>query len=346
MEATPRHKQGQVFDLFADSPDQHEDPQGWLAWRDHGVGGSEIKMLLDEDPYRPGDEGWQYLWRAKMGYPLPERTEALMLAAERGHALEPIAAGLCAKETGYIVDRVKVGQVYQLNPRVRSTLDGHIYRTLADAQTASNRGTLEIKTVSESIFRQIISKGPRKGDILQLQQNMLVDNSGWGGLFYLHPDSWRRIFFPFVADHDVQQLIVETIADFWGYIESGTPPPLKKKARKVELPEVSGDIAEITDPRFFLAFQDLAAAERILMEAGQLKDEAQHTIALLMKEGHLEIGEGYGRRVYLRPAAGRKTFDKALLQHHHPEIDVTDPRYYKVGADSTYFRVFQLKEGE
>ncbi len=325
---------GQQENLFAPSPDQHLDPEGWLNWRRFGVGGSDVKALLGEDQYR----SLFNLWQDKVGLNFDEADEKLMKMAKRGHKLEPLAADEFAEEMGMKVRRINRGMVHPDECRWRGTIDRRI-NSLGDGR---GPGTLEIKTVTQMGFRQILNKGARKGDILQFHSNAAITGDSWGGLFYLQPDTWQTKWFPLEADGTIQEGIWEAIREFWPLVESKTPPPMDKKLDKeVKIPDSGGEVGIIADPRFQAGFEDFETAESILKEAEAMKKDARKALELLMAEHGFPVAEGYGRKIFCRPQAGRSSFDKDSFQHTHPEINLAN--FQKVGKQSTYFRIFPVK---
>ncbi len=322
------------FDLFAPSPDQHEDPEGWLGWRSHGVGGSDVKALLGEDKYRSLFQ----LWQEKVGLSYDEASESLMKMAKRGHKLEPLAADEFTEETGMKVRRINKGLVHPDECRWRGTID----RRINDQGDGRGPGTLEIKTVTQMAFRQILNKGARPGDVLQFHSNAAILGDSWGGLFYLQPDTWQTKWFPMEADPVIQEGIRDAIREFWPMVESKTPPAMDKKLDKVvKIPDSGGEVGVLTDDRFDLSFGDYEAAEAIIKEAEEMKKDARKVLELLMAEHGMPVAEGYGRKIFCRPQAGRSSFDKESFQHTHPEINLAN--FNKPGKPSTYFRIFPVK---
>jgi hypothetical protein len=191
-------------------------------------------------------------------------------------------------------------------------------------------------------FRKMKREGARRKDILQFHSNCAVTGDSWGGLYYFNREDTETKWFPLDADPEIQEAIHSAIVEFWPSVDSGIPPEQAKLETEVKIPDAGGEVKPITDDRFAFAFDDYDQACAIIKEAEELKQSAKAALEILMAENEAKVAEGFGRRIFCREQAGRKSLDKEALQREYPELDLR--LFQKVGSPSTYFRIFKVKE--
>jgi len=306
----------------------NEDRQAWLEERAKGIGGSDVSVLFDENPWKTR----QQLWEEKTGKVALEEIDNAIL--ERGHVLEPIVADKYSQETGRMVQRRNSPYVVQDKPYIRCNVDRDI---LKDERGV---GILEIKTANLAVYRKFIHYGLPNMYHLQLQHNLLASKRDWGAFAVFNADMWKLHHFDVDSDKEIQERIEEEIDTFWTqYVEKDIPPPEQIEEKRVELPKLgTGTIITMDSPEWSLAVQELREAKEMSDDAAALLETAKNGIKELM--GDNEVCEGSGMRCYYKMGAPRKTLDKSKLQKDNPNLDLD--KYMKEGKASRSFRNYEL----
>ena len=110
----------------------------WLAYRQKGIGGSDVAALLGISPWRTARD----LFYDKLNIAVVEDHEDNWVALEMGHLLEPLVAKIFQHRTGYKIYQIKKMFQHPKYPWMLADVDYFV--ELPDGTTA----ILEIKTTN------------------------------------------------------------------------------------------------------------------------------------------------------------------------------------------------------
>jgi putative phage-type endonuclease len=290
----------------------HIDRDAWLAERKTGIGGSEISAILGMHPYSTPLQ----IWERKMGF-AEEQVETA--AMRRGTILEPIAADLYAEQTGRAIRRQPMRRDKD-NPHRLVTIDRQIL-----ACDERGTGVLEIKVPGFFAFEKIRDYGVPEYQVMQLQWAMGILGYQWGSYAAFHADGFELITFDIDFDPELFALMADGCDRWWQrHIVEGLRPGGEEEDETpvITVPEVRGRVVVRGDEEWQEAAQMLVEAKEMLDQAKEVYEQAESHIKHLIGEEN-EICEGGGYRASWAWCAGRKAFDKKLLQKAHPEINLS-----------------------
>lgn len=262
--------------LRADAPRDQ-----WLAERTHGVGGSDVPVLLGASPYGSPYEVWQ----SKVDPRADEPTDAMT----RGTRLEPVLAQWFCDDTGLTVRRCGLLARRDADHR-RVNLD----RLTEDA------GVLEIKTHSPwaGEAAEWDLGGYSRRAYVQGQWGLAVSGRSRLWLAALVGVDWH-IRGPLPRDETLIATMTEVVDRFWvDYVVPRVPPPVDwERASDAELdarwPTVETDATtDVTG----------SAAEALALTVDQLAD-VQADLAVRSSEARRLEKVRDGLRTRLRAAA-------------------------------------------
>lgn len=191
----------------------HDAPRdAWLAARRHGMGGSDIPLLMGVANPKHGSE--YDLWLDKTGRAGPD--QAPTHAMTRGNWLEPHLADYFTERTGVAVRPVGLC-AYRPNPIIRATPD----RLTADG------GIVEIKTIGSfaDIRWEYRGGNVARAPYVQLQVELLVTGRTHGWVLAYEIDQAPMLRGPFAADRELHQRIIERVTSWWErHVVADSPP--------------------------------------------------------------------------------------------------------------------------
>ena len=277
--STAVYPSGATVILTPDAPREE-----WHAVRKSGIGGSDIVAICGLNDWTSPLE----IWLKKTGQPVPRRVdEVLDEAAEMGHELEPFVASRFTKKTKLPVfenpGTLRLPQI----PWALVNLD----RTTEEAGLP---GVVEIKTRSSYALGDWLDEPPVDVQV-QTQWQMLV--TGWSfGYVAASIGGQRTIVHRIERDEQLIDDLLAIGAEFWGWVETGTQPPLDGSAATGNLldrihahPTRKDVVADAAEVEKWLnirrtAHEQIAAAEIAATEA----------------DNHLKALASDGTDVYIR----------------------------------------------
>jgi putative phage-type endonuclease len=279
MSTATAYPSGAVVALAADASREE-----WHAVRKTGIGGSDICSICGLNEWTSPLE----IWLEKTGQPIPRRVdEVLDEAAEMGHELEPFVARRFTKKTGLpIFDNPGTLRLPDV-PWALVNLD----RTTVEADLP---GVVEIKTRSSFALKDWIDEPPVDVQV-QTQWQMLL--TGWSfGYAVVSIGGQRTITHRIERDEKLIDDLLAIAAEFWGWVTTGTQPPLDGSHATGQLldrlhahptrKDVTADAAEV---------EKWLAIRRSAQEQMQAADTA-----LTEADNHLKALAGDGTDVYIR----------------------------------------------
>lgn len=277
----------------------HIDEAAWLEERKTGIGGSEIAVLFDENPYKTQED----LRREKLGLNDPVEVTPAM---ERGSRLEDIIAEVYSEQTGRKLRRAPMRQMKE-HPLVMATVDRLI---------VGERGCVELKCPGWHSFNEIQYEGLPPRWLLQGQQEALVYGRDFTSFGVFNADAWKLVFFDVEADAVIQSLIVERVEEWWDrHIIKGEPAP--SGVDPIELPTIGVSVERREDDELLEHLTDQFLSGR------ELKSDAEGGMGLMKDAiashlGALGTFETANARIHHKVRQGRRTFQAKALAAHRP----------------------------
>lgn len=295
----------------------------WKKLRSQYIGGSDAAAVVGlnafSSPYS--------LWAEKTGrVPGFEGN----LATEVGTFLEEFVAQKFASETGKKVRRVNQSFFNSDYPWAIANIDRDI---------VGEDAGLEIKTTSELNLKRFRGgEYPANYYVQCVHYMAITGKKKW----YLAVLIGNRDFRWFEIERDDAEItaLMEAESEFWGYVQTNTPPPVDGMKATTETiselyPESSGSSVDL------YGHQD--AIDQYLAIGQQIKElkELQAEMANLIKDymGEAERGENDRYKVSWK-SSERKTFDSKAFASDHKNMDLS--KYYKTTLTRT-FRVTEKK---
>lgn len=304
------------------------DETAWHAFRATGLGGSDLPAIVGLNQYTSPLE----IWLRKTGQTVPRRENPVLdETAEMGHELEPVVARRFTKRTGLPAIA---------NPGTLRRPDKPHMIVNLDRATIENdeMGILELKTRSSYALNDWLDETPVDTTV-QVQWQLAVTGFTFGYTACLIGGQ-RTIVHRITRDDELISNL-EAIADeFWGWVETGTRPPLDGSHATGEL--LDRLHATPTDQ---IVVADAAEVEKWLAIRASAKEQiAAADIALTEAENHLKAIAGDHTDVHVRGALayswrrrrGQISWKSAALDLD-PDLD---PEPYR-GADTRVLNVPQ-----
>ena len=297
--------------------------EDWLEYRKQGIGGSDASVACGISRYKSPVE----LWLEKTGQlPNQEAGEA----AYWGTQLEPLVRAEFTRRTG-----IEVSHTMQLlqspeHPFMLANLDGTCEHPdfgpcIFEAKTAS---AYKAKEWDNSIPEEYL---------LQIQHYMAV--TGYRGTCIAALIGGNTFRWRFVErDEALIAVMIHLEAEFWGYVQDGTPPPLdcsEASARllseqfpasvpqsQITLPDTASDL---------LRQYDAACEQLEVLE--EKKREAENLLKQML--GANETGTARGTVITWKNVTQERLDSKALKAEH--------PALYQKYANKTTYRRFSIQ---
>ncbi|CAM5390283.1 hypothetical protein STENM36S_06312 [Streptomyces tendae] len=297
----------------------------WHAIRQSGLGGSDLPAICGLNKWTSPLE----IWLKKTGQAVPRREDPVLNeAAENGHDLEPFVASRFTKKTGLPAHQ---------NPGTLRRPDLPWALVNLDRYTIENGqpGVVELKTRSSYALTDWLDEVPIDTQI-QVQWQLAV--TGWTfGYTACLIGGQRTIVHRIDRDEQMIADLLNIAAEFWGWVEAGTQPPIDGSVATGELldrlhanPDTDVVVADATEVEGWLqqrahAKEQLAAAEIALTDA----DNHLKAIAGDAVEVHIR-----GEKAYSWPRYSRKgRIDFAALTEDYPGLDLdayrSEPTTYR-----------------
>ncbi|MFE6815958.1 YqaJ viral recombinase family protein [Streptomyces sp. NPDC057677] len=309
---TLAYPSGAQIVLAPDAP-----PNEWHAVRATGIGGSDIVAICGLNQYTSPLE----IWLKKRGEAVPRRNDPVLdESAEMGHELEPFVASRFTKKTGLpVIDNPGTLRL-PTHPHMLVNLDR---ATIENDET----GALEIKTRSSYALKDWIDEAPVE---VQIQTQWQIAVTGWSFAYAAASIGGQRVIVHRI-NRD-QQMIDNLIAigsEFWGWVQSGTRPPLDGS-------HATGQLLDRlhANPVEQVVIADPAKVEKWLKIRATAKEQAEAAdIAITEAENHLKAIAGDATDVHIRgelayswrPRRGSIHWKEAALDAD-PDIDAEQYR--------------------
>lgn len=256
----------------------------WHAVRSTGFGGSDLPAIIGLSPYTSPTE----IWLRKTGQTVPRQDNPVLSeAAEMGHELEPVVARRFSKQTGLPVIE---------NPGTLRRPDKPHMIVNLDRATIENGepGVVELKTRSSYALNDWLDETPVDTTV-QVMWQLAV--TGWQfGYTACLIGGQRTIVHRIQRDNDLIANL-EAIADeFWGWVQTGTRPPLDGS-------HATGQLLDRlhANPIDQIVVADAAEVEKWLAIRASAKEQiAAADIALTEAENHLKAIAGDSTDVHAR----------------------------------------------
>lgn len=196
----------------------------WIDFRQSGIGGSEISSVLGLNPYKSACQ----LFYEKIGmYPADVPPNMAMFM---GNRLEDVIADLWQHWDGSeesMIENAAKGKTVRVSRRVNAYIVNpelpHLFASIDRRLRIINgkviNGVLECKTIS-GFAASMWESGIPSMYVAQLQQYLLITGAHYGEMAVLK-DGRDFAVYPFAADEEIQEAIVEKSLEFWGKVEAG-----------------------------------------------------------------------------------------------------------------------------
>lgn len=300
--------------------------EDWLEYRKQGIGGSDAAVACGISRYKSPVE----LWLEKTGQlPNQEAGEA----AYWGTQLEPLVRAEFTRRTGIEVTHTKQLLQSAEHPFMLANLDGTCEHPdfgpcIFEAKTAS---AYKAKEWDNSIPEEYL---------LQIQHYMAV--TGYRGAYIAALIGGNTFRWKFVErDEGLIAVMIHLEAEFWGYVQEGTPPPLDGSEASARLlseqfpSSVPQSQITLPDTATDLLRQYDTACEQLEVLEGK-KREAENLLKQML--GANETGTARGRVITWKNVTQERLDSKTLKAEH--------PALYQKYANQTSYRRFSVQAAE
>ena len=283
--------------------DRINDPaiRDWMEERRLGVGASEIAVLFGLSPWQTLEE----LWDEKVnGCSYEPGCELFHF----GHEMEPLIAKEFGRREKVDVDHPPQAIMIGEKPYYRASLDRVV------VEDGVPVAALELKNLNESRHSEYRAAGPSIGYLLQLQYQMMVAELEYGFLACLFGGqkfaAWRVL-----ASPSLQREIRQRVDEFWGYVESRTPPPSSLGKRPIG--QTEGHVLVLSDPGWEQKFQEI---ESLRLQKAKI-DKEEKVLKQQIKEclGDHQSAQA-GQMVASVTSSSRRSLDSKRLKEENPDL--------------------------
>jgi putative phage-type endonuclease len=304
---TDTYPSGAIVALSPDAPREE-----WHAVRKSGIGGSDIAAICGLNQWTSPLE----IWLKKTGQRVPPREDPILSeAAEMGHELEPVTARRFTKKTGL--------PIYE-NPGTLRLPDVPWALVNLDRTTEEDGlpGVVELKSRSSYALADWEDDTPIDVQV-QTQWQLLL--TGWSfGYSAALIGGQRTIVHRIERDERLINDLLAIGAEFWGWVETGTQPPLDGS-------HATGQLLDRlhAKPTRKDVIADAGEVEKWLTIRRTAKEQAEAAdIAMTEADNHLKAMAGDGTDVYIRgelaytwrPRKGQISWKTAALEAN-PDLD-------------------------
>lgn len=297
----------------------------WMQQRRTGIGGSDVAAILGLSRWRTPLQVYQEK-RGELG-PQPDNE-----AMRWGRYLEPVVRQAYADETGREVRVLRDMQRHPKHEFMVANLDGFI---AADQPGTHVSRIFEAKTArSGADWGEPGSDQIPQAYLLQVQHYMEVTGFGVADVAVLIGGSDFRIY-EVPADRELQQMLVEAEAEFWGRVQHGDPPEPVTVADAVARWGRSSSAELVTaDDQTARAVSDLLdiREQRAALDAAE--DEARAIVMKALGERDTLVDAAGKTLATWRAAAAPKRFDSTAFKAAHADLY---SQFLKTGEPSRRF---------
>ncbi len=296
--------------------------EDWLAWRNAGLGGSDVAVLFGLSPWKTELE----LWLEKTGQkPAQPPSRAMRI----GKALEPLVIDLWCEQTGGAVIDRDVRVEHRAWPIARGTLD-------AIVELEGHRLVLEAKTGRSSGWRD----GVPPYYAAQAHWYLMLTRLERADVAVML-DGMDLSVFTIWADRDLHRDLLARAQEWWArHVEGRTPPGAVTLADARALRALESTTADevVLDGEARerpLALADLKAQIKALERDAEALEKALLTDAPAARRMIALDGDRRVTATWVPPAT-RETLDITALKADHPELCA---QYTRVSAVPGYIRI-------
>lgn len=298
------------------------DRAAWLETRRSGIGGSDVAGIL-------GLSKWStplQVYQQKRGEIADQPDNATM---RWGRYLEPVVRQAYADETGNEVRVLDQLVRHHSHDFMIANLDGFV------APASGPRRVFEAKTA-----RTAEGWGEPGSDqipqpyLLQVQHYMAVTGFVVADVAVLVGGSDFRIY-EVPEDRELQEMLVDAEAEFWGRVQRGDPPePVTVADAVARWGRSSRSDIVMADAEALAAVQALRAARDSIKVAEDIEATAKAVLMRAMGECDT-LADATGKAlVTWRAAAPAQRFDAAAFKAAHPDLHA---QFVKPGEPSRRF---------
>lgn len=286
----------------------------WLAVRRTGIGGSDAAAAVGLSPYKSQLELWLEKTGRDADLPKPDPNDT----AEPiywGTLLEPIVAAAYTQQTGHRVRKVNAVLQHPTIPFMLANLDREIVG-VPDVQI------LECKTAGEFGAR-LWQDGVPEYVQLQVQHQLAVTGKLAADVAVLLCGQKLEVH-RIERDDDLIARLIPLEAQFWRYVETGTPPPgdgseSADRALRCLYPKDSGGTVDFSEDRHLsAAFADLVTVRAEIDAREQVAAKLKQTLQQAMGDASralFETGE-----VSFKRSKDSASTDLKRLHAEHPDL--------------------------
>lgn len=189
----------------------------WLDYRKGGIGSSDAPIILGLSDYKTPYQ----LWLEKIGS-APE--SAGNFVTDLGHKFEP-----------YVREDLNLKKDLNLSAAIAQHSEHPWLRATLDGLDEENKVFCEIKMMGKASFDTVVRESkPHKSHYAQMMHQYLVTGyeHAFYSAYYLNTEfnKIEEIYHRpvFRCDHFIKKYF-EKAEEFWGYVETKTPPPLSDR---------------------------------------------------------------------------------------------------------------------
>ena len=252
---------------------------GSKEYREH-LGCSEIADIMGYGYNSPLD-----LWKKKT-HKAPDTAHKRIF--DRGHDMEPIMARMI-REKGRVLLAEQVQYRDPDRPWLIYHADGMFPKWSPledDDEPRKGAGIWEAKAPGGNMAYEMSRKGMTPNYVCQGQGGMHVASAAlgqpilWGTYGYLDYDEYDVVAFDVGASPKFQAKILDAVDEFWGCVQTDTPPKGLEEIARVEPPVIKGELEVVEDEQ--LTEWALALTE-VREQLAPLKDQEKSLVTALKK---------------------------------------------------------------
>ena len=336
--------------VFADTTDLSREE--WLAYRRHGIGGSDAAAIMGISPFRTARD----IYYDKLNLVTVDEYEGNWVALRIGHLLEDLVAEIFTKVTGLPIYKIKRMFQHPLNLFMLADVDFFI--KLPNGRTA----ILEIKTTNYNAKRHWWKEG----------KEIVPEYYEAQGRHYMTVMNVDEVYFCCLYGNNEDEVIIRHITRdylyeseliflekcFWNdHVMAHVPPPytetaelidasIKRYAEPVDLSQDAIQLSEASKQHFaeYLALQAQKSEKE--QEVNALSDIIQRLRALITAEmgshctAYCEVG-GSDYKITYNPTQKARIKKKDMLR-----LQTLFPEAYQQCVTFSKYRTFRVNAAQ
>jgi putative phage-type endonuclease len=269
-----------------------DDEADWLVWRDTVIGGSDSAMALNLSPY---GTAWELFMRKKKRLPPIEMNDAML----RGKLMENVIATMYTHMTGEYVNDRQLCVVNCDHPFIGATLDGMLDDgTIVEFKSVGSRSASQWGDEGDDFFPEHYR--------IQVYHQLLACPSAPRAKLVADVAGEVRVY-PVERDREIEQMMVEKLAEFQRRIDEDDPPEITTPDMKLVsklFPSVEATISLGEDIQSLVDnYKELGEREK---EAKEERESVKGQIVLAMADHAVaELPDG---RILKRPVISAKGY--------------------------------------